>query len=61
MRFFLSFFFTIFISISGTANASSCSGIPLPPTPPLGCQSMQSICVCDMNGMCHWEYKCVPY
>lgn len=36
----------------------SCGLAPLPPLPPLGCDSMQPVCVCDNQGNCFWQFIC---
>jgi len=38
----------------------SCTGLPpLAPLPPIGCDDMQTVCVCNEDGDCHWEFQCV--
>ena len=38
-----------------------CGLPPLTPIPPLGCSSMEPVCICDDSGRCSWQFKCVRY
>lgn len=39
---------------------ADCGLTPLKPLPPLGCDDLAPVCICDSRGeRCRWEWVCV--